>query len=48
MKLNAQENRKDVVSDNIEGNQGQYIRFKIDNNGIIKNVTYLGYEDINV
>lgn len=46
--LNAPENREDFVSDNIVENKGQYLRFRFDNNGIIKNVTYLSYEDVNV
>jgi hypothetical protein len=47
-KLNAGDNREDFISDNIENGKGQYIRFRFDNNGIIKSVTYLSYEDVNV
>jgi hypothetical protein len=46
--LNAGDNREDFISDNIENGKGQYIRFRFDNNGIIKSVTYLSYEDVNV
>ena len=35
-KLNAGDNRDDFISDNIENGKGQYIRFRFDNNGIIK------------
>lgn len=42
------DNREDFISDNIEDGKGQYIRFRFDNNGIIKSVTYLSYEDVNV
>lgn len=46
--INADKNREDVVSDNLKENEGQYIRFTFDNNGIINGVVYLGYEDINM
>ena len=42
------DNRQDFISDNIVNEKGQYIRFRFDNNGIIKSVTYLSYEDVNV
>lgn len=35
--MNAEDNRTDIISDNIEQKtgEGHYIRFKFDNNGII-------------
>jgi hypothetical protein len=36
------------VSNNIKDGKGHYIRFDFDNNGLIKEVSYLGTEQISV
>ncbi|EAR95092.1 hypothetical protein TTHERM_00641200 (macronuclear) [Tetrahymena thermophila SB210] len=48
--MEAEDNRQDIVSDNIDQKQqiGHYIKFKFDNNGIIDQVTYLGTEPVSV
>ena len=42
--LKVKKNRQDIVCDNIkeDNNDGHYIRFEFDNNGLIDRVTYLG------
>lgn len=42
-KLNVENNREDIKSDNITDNQGQYIKFTFDNNGITDTIAYLVY-----
>lgn len=42
------DNRSRILSDNIKDGKGHYIKFEFDNNGIIKEVVYLGSEEISV
>lgn len=47
--IGQDKNRMDKVSNNIkENNQGQFLHFSLDNNGIIEEVSYLGSEFVSV
>lgn len=37
---------KEILSNNIKNFQGHYLRFQIDNNGLIDTVSYLGSEEV--
>eukprot|EP00825_Cyclidium_porcatum_P049233 TRINITY_DN8458_c0_g1_i5.p1 TRINITY_DN8458_c0_g1~~TRINITY_DN8458_c0_g1_i5.p1 ORF type:complete len:1147 (-),score=224.03 TRINITY_DN8458_c0_g1_i5:329-3769(-) len=46
--LDSPQNRKPIVSNNINKGQGHYLNFKFDNNGFVDAVTYLGSEAISM